>query len=646
MLRHCIPIARERLDINNMSQVSDPKPQNARLLMLGALGVVFGDIGTSPLYAFREAFLGGPALETSVAHIYGVLSLIIWSLIIVITLKYLLFVMRADNEGEGGIIALVSLLAKEQRKPGWGTNILIMMGLFGAALLYGDGTITPAISVLSAVEGLEIATKAASPFVIPITVVILIGLFAFQHKGTMTIGRIFGPVMLVWFILLAILGLRGILIEPGVLQAFSPHWAIAFLLEQKWTAILVMGAVFLAVTGGEALYADMGHFGISPIRRAWIYIVFPALVLNYLGQGALVLSQSKEIYHPFFHLAPSWFLIPLVMVSTLATVIASQAVISGVFSLTRQAIQLDRLPRVRILQTNEDAYGQIYIPMVNWLLMVASIGLVLGFQSSQNLASAYGLAISIDMLITTILASLILARRAMPIVVLISALTVFLSLDLVFLSANIVKFFQGGWYPVLVALLIFTVMVLWHAGRMRVRKTLREGRQSFGRFLDEMLEIDPVKTAGTGVFVAAADGPDGAPPALVRFVQRVGAVPNTLVLFHYEIENRPFITDESRLSVRELSPSILVIEAQFGFMERIDVPKQVQSALESQDRTSTEPITYYIGRDVIVSSDRGRGWPAILRGLFSFAFVNTHRPHDRYRIPAEQVIEIGIRVPI
>jgi len=385
-------------------------PEKLMPATLAALGIVFGDIGTSPLYAFRESFLGLAHLDVTEAHIFGVLSMITWSLIIVISVKYLLVVMRADNEGEGGIIALVSLLQTKVSGTSRWHHILIVAGLFGAALLYGDGAITPAISVLSALEGLELVTAAFTPFVIPLTIGILIGLFSIQRYGTAKIGRVFGPILILWFAALALLGLRGIWLEPDILVALSPTWAIQFLLSESATAFLVLGTVFLVVTGGETLYADMGHFGVRPIKLAWFSLVLPALLLNYFGQGALVLSDSKEISQPFFHLAPEWALIPLIILATIATVIASQAVISGVFSLTRQAMQLGQLPRMAVVQTDGEEFGQIYIPFVNWMLMIATIGLVLLFRSSGNLASAYGLAIAMDMVITTFLTLFVLSR--------------------------------------------------------------------------------------------------------------------------------------------------------------------------------------------------------------------------------------------
>lgn len=617
-----------------------------RALLLAALGIVFGDIGTSPLYAFRESFLGGPALNTSSAHIFGVLSLIIWSLIVVISMKYLFFVMRADNQGEGGIIALVSLISRRETKQRTKmTSVLVVVGLFGAALLYGDGTITPAISVLSAVEGLEVATHAARPYVVPITIAILIGLFLIQKHGTMLIGKLFGPIMLVWFLTLAILGLLGIFRSPDVLHAFNPYWAVQFVLSEKWTAILVMGAVFLAVTGGEALYADMGHFGVQPIRRAWFFIVFPALVLNYLGQGALVLTSSDEIHHPFYHLAPDWFLYPLVILSTMATVIASQAVISGVFSLTRQAVQLDRLPRMKIVQTSPSEHGQIYIPVVNWLLMVATLGLVLGFGSSEKLASAYGLAIAMDMMITTVLASIVLARGSLPIWAILCVAPVFLVLDVSFLAANSVKFMEGGWYPVLAALLLFGVMAIWRTGHSRLNSGMKTSRRTVGSFISSLEGADIPRTPGTGIYISQIDAASTAPRVLVRCLEKFRALPATVIIFQYEIVSYPYVFS-NRIDSRELSPSTYQLKAKFGFMETIDLPSLIREFGVANPDVDIRDVTYFLGRDII-SGDRQQGvLPSWFRDVFNFMFVNTHRPHEKYNLPYEDVVEVGLRVVI
>ncbi|MCA9634221.1 MAG: KUP/HAK/KT family potassium transporter, partial [Myxococcales bacterium] len=443
-------------------------------LCLLALGVVYGDIGTSPLYAIRECFYGEHAVEPSRANVLGVLSLVFWSLTIVISVKYLLYVMRADNRGEGGILALMAL-ASSSRRSGRVGAVTIVLGLFGAALLYGDGMITPAISVLSAIEGVGVVAPALSHFVEPITVAILIALFMFQKRGTAGVGRVFGPVTLVWFLVLALLGARQMLVRPEVLWALSPHHALVFLIDNQAHGFLVLGAVFLVVTGGEALYADMGHFGVRPIRLTWFAVALPALLLNYFGQGALLLSNPEAASNPFYRMAPSWAVVPLIGLSTAATIIASQAVISGAFSLTRQAAMLGFWPRVRIQHTSESEIGQIYVPTINWLLMVASIGLVLGFGTSSNLAAAYGIAVTTTMVITTLLAFIVARYRwGWPLLGAGTLSAAFLVLDLAFFGANVVKIAHGGWFPILVGAMVLLLMTTWRRGRAQLGERFRE----------------------------------------------------------------------------------------------------------------------------------------------------------------------------
>src|SRR5688500_16821821 len=484
-------------------------------LSLAALGVVYGDIGTSPIYALRESLHGAHGVAPTAGNVLGLLSLIFWALVIVISIKYLAFVMRADNCGEGGMIALTALVTPTSARARRHRRVLVLVGLFGASLLYGDSMITPAISVLSAVEGLSVVTPVFTPYVIPITVAILIGLFAVQSHGTARIGSIFGPVMLVWFATLGLLGAVQLVQNPGVLAALNPAYGVRFFAENGWQGFVVLGSVFLVVTGGEALYADMGHFGVKPIRLSWFGFVLPALLLCYFGQGALVLRDPAAAEHPFFHLAPEWATIPLVALTTLATVIASQAVISGAFSLTRQAVQLGYLPRMDIEHTSESQIGQIYIPGLNWLLMAACIGLVLGFRSSSSLAAAYGVAVTTDMVFTTILFAVVARSRwkwRLPAVVALAA--VFLVVDLGFWGASLLKIPSGGWFPLVIAAVVFTVMTTWSTGRGILAERLAERARPVGQLLRELETAPPTRVAGTAVYLAR--DPAGVPPALLH----------------------------------------------------------------------------------------------------------------------------------
>lgn len=628
-----------------MSNNAEPAQEKPLLpLSLAALGVVYGDIGTSPLYAFRESFLALVSLTPSHETVLGILSTIFWSLIIVITVKYLLVVMRADNHGEGGIIALVALLNPRAAKLRSVRGLLILLGLFGAALLYGDGTITPAISVLSAIEGLTLATPALTPMIVPITLVILILLFWVQRHGTYRIGRIFGPVMLLWFATLAVLGIHGILQAPEVLVALSPHYAVTFFMHNGISGFLILGAVFLAVTGGETLYADMGHFGPTPIRLAWFALVLPALLLNYFGQGALVLSTPAQISHPFYHLAPPWALYPLVVLATTATVIASQAVISGVFSLTRQAIQLGLLPRMRIVQTHDEAYGQIYIPAINVLLMLATLALVLGFQSSSALASAYGLAISADMVITTILI-LYLAHHWHwnPLLLLLMG-SLFLIVDIAFFSANLLKFLQGGWYPLLIGVLIFTIMTTWRSGRRLLREKLLHDPLPLAQ-IAQVLEEGPIaRTQGSAVFMSSDSL--HVPAVLRHHIAHNQALQKTVILLHIDIEEIPHVSAAQRLDIRELDEAIYHIRARYGFMQAVNVPVALRLC-ETQGLTiDLDNTTYYLGRETLILAEDKPGLSPWREKLFSFLSRNAYRATAFYNIPADRVVELGIQVEL
>lgn len=632
--------------MGELSKSELPKSDNDRLLpiTLAALGIVFGDIGTSPLYAFRESFLGLANLDVTPAHIFGVLSMITWSLIIVISVKYLLVVMRADNEGEGGIIALVSLLRTKVEGKSHIRSILIAMGLFGAALLYGDGAITPAISVLSALEGLELVTTAFTPWVIPLTIGILIGLFSVQQYGTAKIGRVFGPVLVVWFSILAILGLRGIWLAPEILQALSPTWAIQFIVNETGTAFLVLGTVFLVVTGGETLYADMGHFGARPIKLAWFSLVLPALLLNYFGQGALVLSDNREIEHPFFHLAPEWALIPLIIIATIATVIASQAVISGVFSLTRQAMQLGQLPRMRIVQTDGEEFGQIYIPFVNWMLLFATILLVLLFKSSSNLASAYGLAIAMDMVITTFLTLYVLGKWGWSYALLALLAVIFIPLDFSYFAANAVKFFDGGWFPATVGILIFAIMRVWTGGRSRLRAEVKHGELSADDFVKRLPESSIVRTPGTGIFMTSQS--DGVPTSLLHHIKHNRALHENVILLHVEVHPVARVPFADRTSLEKVGPNFYRLTFNYGFNERINVPARLKACKARGLEADVATASYFLGRETLTFKRTRSIFRSLSNTIFAFMNRNAGRATIYYGIPPNRVVEIGSQVEI
>jgi KUP system potassium uptake protein len=621
-------------------------PERPTLLWtsLVALGIVYGDIGTSPLYAFRESFLGQTApLAATQGNVLGVLSLIFWALIIIISIKYLALVMRADNRGEGGIVALVSLLNLRTATPGTLRYALIFAGLFGGTLLYGDGTITPAISVLSAIEGLKVATPAFEPFVIPITVGILIVLFAVQYRGTAAIGLIFGPIMLLWFMVLAVLGIGAIIHAPSVLLALDPLHAIAFFGTHGLLAFPVLGAVFLVVTGGEALYADMGHFGRMPIRLAWFVVVLPALVLNYFGQGALVLSNPAEITQPFYELAPPWALYPLVLLAAIATIIASQAVISGVFSLTSQVVQLQLLPRLRIVQTHAEERGQIYIPLVNWLLMIATVGLVLGFRSSGNLASAYGVAISTMMVITTVLAFFVATRWGWNVWRTGLLAGGFLIVDLAFFGANLVKIADGGWYPLLVAAVVFTLITIWRRGRELLARQLRTGQQSLEDFLKDLKAKPPVRVPGTGVFMSSSAVT--IPPILPHHLEHNQVLHEHVVLMYVETEEIPRVPAADRLELVCLEPGFSRVVVRYGFMQTPNIPVALRLCESLGLMVDLDSTTFYLGRVTLLPRP-DFGLPLWQDHVFDFLTRNAARATAFYRLPPGRVVEIGIQVEI
>jgi KUP system potassium uptake protein len=612
------------------------------ILVLAALGVVFGDIGTSPLYAMRECFAGTHAIPVTNANVLGVLSLIVWSLVITVSIKYVLFVMRADNGGEGGILALVALVRGAAGPYAHGA--LIAIGLFGAALLYGDGMITPAISVLSAVEGLSVATHVFEPVIVPITVVILIGLFIVQSRGTTGIGAIFGPIMIVWFLMLAILGIGPIVRNPQVVSALNPWYSYEFFAIHRVGAFVTLGSVFLAITGAEALYADMGHFGPQPIRLAWFSLVLPTLVVNYFGQGALLLENPEARVNPFFNMAPSWGLYPLVGLATVAAVIASQAIISGAFSLTQQAIQLGYSPRFDIQHTSAHERGQVYIPEINWLLMIATVGLVLGFRSSTNLAAAYGIAVTTTMVITTLLAYVVTRERwgwSVWTAGLLAA--VFLGVDSVFFGANLIKIEYGGWFPLLVAGIVYGVMSTWKRGRELVVERLHAAEVPLDAFFRRIKEQPPVRVPGTAVFMTAR--PEGAPPILVHHLTHNKVLHEQVVLLTVAMLNTPTRVDTEAIDVQAVSSGFYRVIARFGFMETPDVPAALRLAREHGLKWAEDDTTFYLADLTLLAND-GIGMSAFRDKLFIFLSRNARRATNFFQVPADRVVEIGMQLEI
>jgi len=612
-------------------------------LSLGALGVVYGDIGTSPLYAIKECFHGMHAIAVTPANVLGVLSLIFWSLTMVITVKYVLFITRADNRGEGGIFALLELLPKDlspnHRK------ILAFLALFGAALLYGDGVITPAISVLSAVEGLNVATDAAEPLVVPITCLILFGLFMVQRRGTTGIGRVFGPVMLLWFTVLAVFGIRAIASAPEVLAAINPVHAVTFFMRNHLHGMVVLGAVVLCITGGEALYADMGHFGRRPIQYSWLAIVFPCLLLNYFGQGAGLLRDPTIAPNPFYSLVPSSLIYPMAALSTMATVIASQALISGVFSLTRQAIQLGCCPRLRIVHTSSDMEGQIYIPEVNYALMWACIGLTIAFKESSRLAAAYGIAVTATMGITSILYFCVarytwrqsLARVLAPV-------TLFLLFDLAFFAANLLKVADGGWFTILIAVLVVTAMGTWQDGRAALREMSQAATVPLSKFLAEVAKKNPLRVPGTAVFMSLS--PQGAPVTLLHHYKHNKIFHHNVVILSVASADVPYVAEADRLDIQDMGMGFFRLIAHYGFMETPNVPQIMQRArAEGVPIDPPSDTTFFLGRESLLTSGRAK-MAAFRKSLFAMMSRNARPATAYFSLPPGRVVELGVQVEL
>ena len=633
--------------LENPPKVEVVAPVKNRLIGLAfaALGVVFGDIGTSPLYALRECFRSKGGVPVSEGNVLGVLSLVFWSLVVIISVKYVTLVMRADNQGEGGILALMSLAFPEKKSPNTRTlRIMVGLGLFGTALLYGDGMITPAISVLSAVEGLEVATPVLKPVVIPATIVILIALFSFQHKGTAAIGKIFGPITCAWFAALAMLGLSGIFLAPRVLKALYPGFAIQFFLENHWTGFVVLGSIFLVVTGGEALYADMGHFGRRPIRLAWFGLVLPALVINYFGQGALLLTNANAAENLFYQLAPAWAIYPLVLLATMATVIASQALISGAFSLSMQAIQLSYAPRMKIEHTSPDEKGQIYVPRINVILMLACIGLVIFFQSSSNLAAAYGVAVTLTMIITTALFFFATQRLwQWPSWKATLVCIPFLAVEIAFFGANCLKIFHGGWFPLAIGTAVFVVLTTWKSGRKILQKRFTAASMPLGEFREELKTAKPMRVPGTAIYPSA--DAEATPLALLHNLKHNKVLHERVVTLTIETEEVPHVDKSDRVRVETFEDGFIRIIGHYGFMEDPVVPEVLGRSREYGLEFKPEETTFFLGRQTVVPVPH-RGLPLWRAKLFAVLLRNSENPSDFYRLPANQVVELGMRVEV
>ena len=614
-------------------------------LVLGAIGVVFGDIGTSPLYTLKQAFSPHYGLIANHDTVLGILSLIFWSLMLVVTVKYVTIIMRADNNGEGGIMALMALAQRSLRKGGRSTYVVGILGVFGASLFFGDGVITPAISVLSAVEGLEVAAPELSEWIVPISLLVLVALFATQRFGTEKVGKVFGPVTFVWFVVLAVLGVMNILHEPEVLKAINPLWALRFFADHHFGGVFVLGAVVLAVTGGEAIYTDMGHFGARPIRLAWYFFVLPALMLNYLGQGALVLEDPSAIRNPFYVGVPEWGRMPMVFLATAATVIASQAVITGGFSVARQAMQLGYIPRMAIRHTSRETIGQIYIPAINWSMMLIVVGLVIGFGSSSALATAYGISVSMTMLIDTLLLAVV-ARAlwprwrwwVLPLCV------VFFVGDVGFVIANGAKIFQGGWFPVILGLALFTLLRTWRHGRQLLHEEVRKEGIQLDTFLPGLMLAPPVRVPGTAVFLTADK--DVVPHALLHNLKHNKVLHERNVFLTVETLDIPYAEPVRRLRMHEIGNDFHRVLIRFGFMETPDVPLALMRSCD-QGGIHFDPMetTYFASRETIVAS-RHRGMPIWRDKLFALMHRNAAPASGFFRIPGNRLVELGSQVEI
>ncbi|MFT3847472.1 MAG: potassium transporter Kup [Propionivibrio sp.] len=612
------------------------------MLALAALGVVYGDIGTSPLYTMKEVFAGNHAIPLVPGNILGILSLILWSLIVVVSIKYVVFIMRADNRGEGGIMALIALALQSAKGNPKQYRAIMLAGLLGAGMFYGDGMVTPAISVLSALEGLTVATPTFQPFIIPSTLLVLFLLFYFQRRGTASVGALFGPIMMIWFSTLALLGLHNIAASPAVFRAINPIYGIDFLVHNRGIAIVAMGAVVLSVTGAEALYADMGHFGSRPIRQAWFGFVLPALVINYFGQGALLLADPSVVDNPFYHLAPDWLLFPLVGLATLATVIASQAVISGAFSVSRQAMQLGFLPRVEVQYTSEKQQGQVYLPGVNWGLFVAVVILVLGFKSTNNLAGAYGIAVTGDMVITSILATIVAAKswgwgwlRAMGL------FAVFLAVELTFLFANVLKIPDGGWFPLAAGSIVFLLMSTWkRGGQMLTERTSGEAIE-LESFIDALLISMPSRVPGNAVFMTSNN--ERVPNAMLHNLMHNKVLHERVLVVSVDVFDVPYVPEIDRVEIHKLKGDFYRVNVQYGFKDEPDIPAALALCKSQGLIIDMMETSFFLGRATLVPK-HGSEMVFWREKLFVFMFRNASSATSFYKIPTNRVVELGTQV--
>ncbi len=644
---HFLPARPEKPFVSQSTAIANqslPGKSNSIGMLVAAVGVVYGDIGTSPLYTLKEVFAGHYGVQANIAGVLGVLSLVFWSLLWVVSLKYVLFILRADNQGEGGIMALTALAHRAAAPYQRLGKVLVLLGLFGAALFYGDSMITPAISVLSAVEGLQLAFDGIEHWVVPLSVVVLVALFVIQKHGTARIGILFGPIMVLWFIVLGALGLHGIVQRPEVLQALNPVWAVKFFLLHPGMGVAILGAVVLALTGAEALYADMGHFGRKPIARAWFLLVLPGLVLNYFGQGALILGDPQAVRNPFYLLAPEWALLPMVGLATLATIIASQAVISGAFSLTRQAIQLGYVPRMFIQHTSSEEQGQIYIGMVNWALMVGVVLLVVGFESSGALAAAYGVAVTGTMLITTLLASaVVLLLWKAPRWLAVPMLLAFLLVDSLYFAANAPKILQGGAFPVIAGLALFVLMTTWKRGRRMIVERLDESSLPLDLFIASHKAQPPHRVSGTAVFLSAR--PEAVPHALLHNLLHNQVLHEQVVLLTVVFEDEPRVNAGKRYEVEAFGDGFFRMNLHFGFMEEPDVPLALSRCQGSDLEFGPMRTTYFLSRETVIAGKQ-MGMARWREHLFAFLLKNANSNLKYFQLPLNRVIELGTQVEI
>jgi len=622
-----------------------PQKSNPYALTLAALGVVFGDIGTSPLYTMKEVFSAGahPVPLTDV-NMYGILSLIVWALIMVVSVKYVAFIMRADNRGEGGIMALLALASRSAEGNNKKLKLIMLLGILGACMFYADGMITPAISVLSAVEGLEVAAPILHPLILPITLLVLFILFWAQSKGTALVGAFFGPIMLLWFGTLGVLGFLGIMENPSILNALNPIYALQFFTTSPWIAFVALGAVVLSVTGAEALYADMGHFGRFPIRLAWFGFVFPALILNYFGQGALILANPETVKNPFYLLAPEWMLYPMIVLATLAAVIASQAVITGAFSVSRQALQLGYLPRMHIEHTSESQEGQVYLPRVNWGLMLAVMTLVIGFGSSGNLAAAYGIAVTGDMVITTLLAAFVLhhlwgwGKLRTGLLV-----GLFLIIDVAFFSANVLKIPDGGWVPLVIGIIIFTLMLTWKTGRNLLYLHLKNEAMALDPFIEAVGAHPPARVPGTAIFLTP--NPDGVPHAMLHNLKHNKVLHEKVIILTVKFLDFPHLAADDRVQIHSLPHHFYRVTIRYGFKDETDIPNDLLECAKSGLLIDTMDSSFFIGKEILIANHKPSMafWrKKIFIGLFRSAETITHQ----FKLPPNRVVELGSQVSL